>query len=70
MNSRSDKSDQQKKTDALERLSQLWNLTPANKALARSYLTDHRAEDSLLAGAERQIFPLLYSDRGMKSTNF
>lgn len=53
-----------KKTDALERLSQLWNLTPANKALARSYLTDHRAEDSLLAGAERQIFPLLYSDEG------
>lgn len=64
MNSRCDKSDQQKKPDALERLSQLWNLTPANKALARSYLTDHRAEDSLLAGAERQIFPLLYSDEG------
>lgn len=64
MNSRSDKSDQQKKPDALERLSQLWNLTPANKALARSYLTDDRAEDSLLAGAERQIFPLLYSDEG------
>lgn len=64
MNSRSDKSDQQKKPDALERLSQLWNLTPANKALARSYLTDHRAEDSLLAGVERQIFPLLYSDEG------
>lgn len=64
MNSRCDKSDQQKKPDALERLSQLWNLTPANKALARSYLTDHRAEDSLLSGAERQIFPLLYSDEG------
>lgn len=64
MNSRCDKSDQQKKPDAPERLSQLWNLTPANKALARSYLTDHRAEDSLLSGAERQIFPLLYSDEG------
>lgn len=62
MNSRSDKSDQQKKQDAPERLSRLWNLTPANEALARAYLTDDRADDSLLSGAERQIFTLLYSD--------
>ena len=44
--------------DALERLCQLWELTPANAALARAYLGDDRAEDSLLSGAERQLFPL------------
>lgn len=61
MNSQSNKP---KKTNDLERLFQLWNLTPANGVLARTYLTDDRADDSLLSGAERQIFALLYSDEG------
>lgn len=45
------------KPDALGRLFQLWGLTPTNEALARSYLTDDQADESLLSGAEQQIFP-------------
>lgn len=44
------------KPDALGRLFQIWGLTPANKKLARAYLTDDRADDSLLSGAEQQFF--------------
>ena len=44
------------KPDALGRLFQLWGLTPTNEALARSYLTNDQADESLLSGAERQIF--------------
>ena len=43
-------------SDVLERLCQLWELTPANTALARTYLADDQADDSLLSGAERQAF--------------
>ena len=45
------------KPDSLERLFQLWGLTPKNESLARAYLTNGQADDSLLSGAERQIFP-------------
>ena len=44
------------KPDALGRLSQLWGLTPANETLARAYLTNDQADESLLTGAERQVF--------------
>ena len=44
------------KPDALGRLFQIWGLTPANKELARTYLTDDRADDSLLSSAEQQFF--------------
>jgi hypothetical protein len=44
------------KPDALGRLSQLWGLTPANEALARTYLMNGQADDSLLSGAEQQVF--------------
>ena len=44
------------KPDALGRLSQLWGLTPANETLARTYLTNDQADESLLTGAERQVF--------------
>lgn len=44
------------KPDALGRLFQLWGLTPANEALARSYLTNGQADESLLSGAEGQVF--------------
>ena len=44
------------KPDALGRLFQLWGLTPANETLARAYLTNDQADESLLSGAERQIF--------------
>ena len=43
-------------SDVLDRLCQLWELTPANTALARTYLADDQADDSLLSGAERQAF--------------
>ena len=42
--------------DALERLCQLWELTPTNAALAQTYLTNDQADESLLSGAERQVF--------------
>lgn len=52
------------KPDALGRLFQLWGLTPANQALARAYLTDDRADESLLSGAEGQVFsPFDWQDR-------
>lgn len=44
------------KPDALGRLFQLWGLTPANEALARTYLTNDPADESLLSDVERQIF--------------
>ena len=44
------------KPDALGRLSKLWGLTPTNEALARTYLMDDQADDSLLSGAEPQVF--------------
>lgn len=44
------------KPDALGRLFQIWGLTPANKELARAYLTDDRVDDSLLSSAEQQFF--------------
>lgn len=44
------------KPDALGRLSRLWGLTPANEELARAYLTNDPADESLLSGAQRQIF--------------
>lgn len=47
------------KPDSLGQLFQLWGLTPNNESLARAYLTNSQADDSLLSGAERQIFPLL-----------
>ena len=43
------------KPDAAARLAQLWGLTEQNAALARRYLTE-KADDSLLSGAERQVF--------------
>ncbi len=43
------------KPDAVARLVQLWGLTKQNAKLARSYLTE-AADDSLLSGAERQVF--------------
>ena len=46
------------KPDALGRLIQLWGLTPANEALARAYLMNDQADESLLCGAERQVFTL------------
>ena len=45
------------KPDSLGQLFQLWGLTPNNESLARAYLTNSQADDSLLSGAERQIFP-------------
>lgn len=52
------------KPDALGRLFQLWGLTPANQALAWAYLTDDRADESLLSGAEGQVFsPFDWQDR-------
>lgn len=44
------------KPDALGRLFQIWGLTPANKELARAYLTDDQADDSMLSGAKKQFF--------------
>ena len=43
------------KPDAMARLVQLWGLTKQNAKLARRYLTE-AADDSLLSGAERQVF--------------
>ena len=52
------------KPDALGLLFQLWGLTPANETLARAYLTNDQADESLLSGAERQIFsPFDWQDR-------
>ena len=47
------------KPDSLGQLFHLWGLTPNNESLARAYLTNSQADDSLLSGAERQIFPSL-----------
>lgn len=53
-----------KKLDTLGRLFQLWGLTPANEALARAYLTNDQAEESLLSNAEGQVFsPFDWQDR-------
>lgn len=45
-----------RKPDAMERLFRLWDLTPANEAMARAYLTGDEGNEVLLSGAERQIF--------------
>lgn len=45
------------KPDAIARLSQLLGLTDHNEALCRAYLTGEPTDDSLLSGAERQVFP-------------
>lgn len=52
------------KPDALTQLCRLWGLTPGNEALARAYLTNDWADESLLSGAEGQVFSLFdWQDR-------
>ncbi len=53
-----------KKESSLSRLVQLWGLTQQNTVLAWNYLMEETVDDSLLSGAERQIFtPFDWYDR-------
>lgn len=55
---------QQNKPGALKWLCRLWDLTPTNETLALAYLTNDQADESLLSGAERQVFsPFDWQDR-------
>ena len=52
------------KSDAMARLAKLWELTEKNEELLRKYLMEEQADDSLLSGAERQVFsPLNWQAR-------